>query len=417
MKLAELKKSLQEELKRASSDTLDFQLWSDDEVLDNAALKLFKEYQENTARQRALSETKYIPVIKVLILNLIKAARIDSYVGYGRSKRFYKSNRYNPIGIKFDTFCGLIDWLEHKYLKNSISSKSRRKNAKSSRVKAKDLFWKQFGIDPRDRIKRSVHPEAQYVVLREAKDIDQKKPLKEYVETPKTAKMNKFLRLYNELIHSTTIKCADEEHEDLRIVRIFNGDFEHGGRFYGGLEGVKRELRRTITIDGQATVEVDYKCLHPSMLYASLGIQLDFDAYKIEGALKYRPLVKVILNCILDCAPNRVLSAVKTAIHEEKRKKEPLPEPKDLRQLIGKTRELNSPIKRYFSSRCSLELQFKDSQIAESVLKVFVERKMPILCVHDSFIVRKQDEDLLIQTMHDAYSSHNNGFKISVEPK
>jgi len=55
-KLSILKSSIDEDRKRAFSDAIDFQLWSDDEGLNLAAQKLFSEYEESSTRQRAYSK-------------------------------------------------------------------------------------------------------------------------------------------------------------------------------------------------------------------------------------------------------------------------------------------------------------------------------------------------------------------------
>ena len=42
-----------------------------------------------------------------------------------------------------------------------------------------------------------------------------------------------------------------------------------------------------------------------------------------------------------------------------------------------------------------ISLFYIDSEIARSIMKVFLDREKPILPIHDGFVVKLQDEDLL----------------------
>src|SRR6185369_656060 len=70
--------------------------------------------------------------------------------------------------------------------------------------------------------------------------------------------------------------------------------------------------------------------------------------------------------------------------------------------IIEAFEEKHAEISKYFYSGCGIGLQKKDSQIAESVMLKLAERDMPVLCVHDSFIVRRDHEEALIDAMNSA---------------
>ena len=55
-----------------------------------------------------------------------------------------------------------------------------------------------------------------------------------------------------------------------------------------------------------------------------------------------------------------------------------------------------------FCSGVGIDLQKWDSDIVEYIVSDFTERNIPILCVHDSFIVWKEQIDLLVNNMHTA---------------
>jgi hypothetical protein len=54
------------------------------------------------------------------------------------------------------------------------------------------------------------------------------------------------------------------------LYRVFNNSsFKQGGRFYGAWwQSVPREYRGLIRINGKPTVELDYRAIHPRILYA-----------------------------------------------------------------------------------------------------------------------------------------------------
>ena len=51
-------------------------------------------------------------------------------------------------------------------------------------------------------------------------------------------------------------------------------------------------------------------------------------------------------------------------------------------------------------------LQFKDSCIAESVIERMVSMRIPILVVHDSFIVQYRNKELLHKLMNHVFREH-----------
>ena len=73
-------------------------------------------------------------------------------------------------------------------------------------------------------------------------------------------------------------------------------------------------------------------------------------------------------------------------------------------------------ISKYFRSGKGIELQFKDSMIAEDILKHFTRQGKPCLCIHDSFIVEEFNKEELSVVMKEAYKTHL-GFPGKVEIK
>jgi hypothetical protein len=58
----------------------------------------------------------------------------------------------------------------------------------------------------------------------------------------------------------------------------------------------------------------------------------------------------------------------------------------------------NEPIGHLIHQDQGISLQAQDSRLAEMVMGVFTRQMKPIIPVHDSFIVKVEDEDLLLDT-------------------
>ena len=208
------------------------------------------------------------------------------------------------------------------------------------------------------------------------------------------------------------------------VRRLFNGSLNHGGRFYGDFQRIPSKDRKRIKIDGQATIELDFSCIHLAILYAWQGIQIDYDqAYILEGydretvkAITLRMLniesVKVLKRAITLSANPRnqdKYTAYKTerAIHDWLRSKglrsnapnkppwidsfiENIPSNTDTEKLIEAFMDCHSDVEKYIGSKSiGLRLQAEDSKIMALVLNTLRLDKVLALPVHDSIIIQK----------------------------
>jgi hypothetical protein len=216
-----------------------------------------------------------------------------------------------------------------------------------------------------------------------------------------------------------------------RCRRIFNGgSFKLGGRFYGSHQSLKKDERKTITIDGESTVELDFKCLHPTMLYHQIGKQPPSDCYSIFGDNRdavIRPIAKSVLLIGLNAKDK--IGTVR-ALHEKWFHK-PKSIPKgfnSIREVLDRCNVANfadlidlfqkrhAPIAHYFCSGEGIRLQYLDSEIMSLILSNCVAEGIPALPVHDSIVVPEQYSARAEAIMHDAYMKEI-GHKITVERK
>ena len=186
----------------------------------------------------------------------------------------------------------------------------------------------------------------------------------------------------------------------IALYRRFAGAWDRGGRLYGGFwQGLPKTVRPWLTIDGAATVELDYGRVHPTLLYRRAGLSLDFDPYLPEGFDRdLRDIGKTTFNILLNS-------------------KKPIT-PKRLRFKSGATdrmtqdqygaflsalRRLHRPVASAFGSDEGARLQVIDSMILIEVLRRMNAWGTVTLPIHDSFIVAETWASHLRDAMAAAY--------------
>ena len=70
------------------------------------------------------------------------------------------------------------------------------------------------------------------------------------------------------------------------LIRIFNDNFDHCGRFFNLYQRIPSELRKHLLIDGERTVEVDIKACTLQMLYHLEGLECPDSPYSLLSAVK-----------------------------------------------------------------------------------------------------------------------------------
>ena len=87
-----------------------------------------------------------------------------------------------------------------------------------------------------------------------------------------------------------------------------------------GWQNLSQEERHTITINGESTVELDFKALHISMLYAIMGIQIREDPYTYFST-EMRSLYKTLMLRLLNARSIRgTLQSIERTLWTLKRK-------------------------------------------------------------------------------------------------
>jgi hypothetical protein len=231
-------------------------------------------------------------------------------------------------------------------------------------------------------------------------------------------KHDELLRGETEYLNLFSIEKTTEGIIKLRnpyIYRVFNLSFELGGRYYGGVfSNASKNLRKHLLINGNETCEVDYSCMHIRMLYHKKKIEFTDDAYcMLSGDDKdLRELYKLIgLVSINASCKEKALQGIRKEIHDQYDSGKNVKLISLFKKLDNESLDVHyqkwvnahDKIAEFFNSDVGIELQNKDSRIAAEVIKHFTKINIPVLVVHDSFIIQKEYKEELEEVMKKQY--------------
>lgn len=237
---------------------------------------------------------------------------------------------------------------------------------------------------------------------------DHEKNLRDYSDSRETRRMRSKLKAHGEAVMSSGITGCELG----PMVRIFNEAWNRGGRAYALWQNVPKAQREMFTMSGEPMVELDYRSIHPSLLYAEHGLPVPDDCYDIPGF--ERSKIKLALVILINS--NNFRSAVMALAAEIEnndrasrglpihRRVDDLPDYrlKEARQIIDAVKKHHSIIEAAFHSGAGTRLQAIDAAIAESVWWTMYKRGVVVLPVHDSFIVQASKAEMLEEVMIEA---------------
>ena len=417
-----------------------------------AALDFFyEEIKVEYKIKRADHEKDYRHHIRVFVLDIFYANQIDPvlYITFSRDKNAYRpGTKYHRMRLSERISTNVVDYLRfNEYIEyvpgfydraTGISRLPKFRATEKFRSLLQDDFKVEIGmyIWDWDDTKPTV----------DLRDED-KKPLP-YEKTEVTIRMEEDLKLINRtlekypiLLHITdeeywlmTTKMKRDANKGVAdftrkfVKRVFNnGSWTQGGRFYGGWwQNIPRECRQFIRIGDKDVVECDYSGLHINILYAmEKEVVPPGDVYSIpEYPTKskvFRDFVKQLLLTIVNCDDrDSARQAIHDAVHHKKTLKLPeeIPSTKgdDIFPLLEAFSKRHHRIKKDFCSGKGIDLQYKDSVLAEQVMVHFSQMGYPILPMHDSFILHHGLEEELKDCMNSAFRDMF-GTDISVDLK
>jgi hypothetical protein len=189
-----------------------------------------------------------------------------------------------------------------------------------------------------------------------------------------------------------------------QLHRVFTDNLRLGGRYYGASwQMFSENLRKHLFINGYPVVEWDFSGMHLRMLYHLEGMDYRADPYAF-GSRKERDYLKLVSLLMINKKTRQgLLRAMKKTFAANQLD---IPPDEDIERMVARFDTAHDRINRYFCSDIGLKLQYLDSQITSDILDYFLERGMPVLPIHDSYIVAKQYEEELYEVMKEKYRDH-----------
>lgn len=193
-------------------------------------------------------------------------------------------------------------------------------------------------------------------------------------------------------------------YSDARIylTRRFSETYERGGRLYDGFwQNMPKAIRRRLLIDGEPCVELDYRRIHPTLLFAERGLELDRDPYCVPGYEHLEAAGKRTFNRLLN-------GKAQVRMANEDRKW--FSEPESFNRYRDAMIAHLNPVADQFRQDKGAKLQKIDSDLAISVISECMDRYIPVYPVHDSFIApynRSEDVRLIMITKFYEYHGAN----------
>lgn len=272
---------------------------------------------------------------------------------------------------------------------------------------------------------------------------------KKYKDTDKTRSIKAILKKANQVNRAAQILYGKKT-LSTALIAIFKRKFTLYGRLHTKgcyhYQGYSEDERAQITINGDPTVELDFSGLHPHLLYAGQGFQLDNDPYlAVLDDPNLRDFLKSCLLAILNATSCRVPGCwvepkgrkrhyrkayqrtaaanaeggINQRIGYDPKLKEQLGRQGVIHasQIIEAFQKAHAPIAHHFFSDNDggLRTMNKDASIAIDVVGHFAKRGIPILAIHDSFIVQQQHKNELYLIMDKAYKKHSGGFSCPIK--
>jgi len=444
------------EINRYHSRPLDVHRWSDHPEATKLREAVWKDYFKDAfppiegKGNKAKSEPK--KQFKVLLLDLYVAWLDDPElsIGVGMSRSAYKANtRYNALFIS----AKIMDIINHAFLMGLIDKKTgSQQSAKVTRIRASEKLAAIFSKSELTLFDLTKEQPNQEVIILSKHDYinDKKKRIQvDYEDTDfePIVEMRQQVQQYNALLWRTFIDIPTREEpvieqpywdkkagkEKIRRVKLtqdnkfvrrvfYRADWNLGGRFHGGWwQSIKEDWRKQIYINDETTIEVDYSGLHVNLLYGLQGIQPPLeDHYALEHLLldftagEQRKVVKgIVLNAINAATVKKAFQAYQ--VDQPSKSKERKLKHKQLHLLLDAFKEKHPTLGDSLGTDKGVELMNVDGRITTKIINHFTKKNIPVLTIHDSYVIPDIHSGELRTIMNKAVTEELNGFKINLD--
>jgi len=415
------------------SRQFDVHLWSEHKQVMDLTERVFETFSPEEqdmikGRSNNRGKTDLYKHLRHVLVDQYVSYKLDPSLctGIARgAKHWNVGSRYNALNLS-RRIVDVIDLLViHKLLdhvNHSHDSNDTRYN-RTGRIRPTDKLISLFRDLTIELEDIEFHKDEEVIILNDKDDpADDKSKPQPYEDTPAIIKMREEVQAYNGMMAEHFVDVASLDYpylvrqrrnkrglidtqriwttQDNKFTRrtFSRSSFKLNGRWNGGFwQQLPKELRKDIFIDGDPTIEADYSGLHPNLLAIEFGGSFDGDPYTINKQLmdNQRKVMKGLLLKVINA--KTIDSGIRAFQTDERGYKK-----KDLVELLDAYIEEYPFMRDAIGSDKGISLMYTDGQIVTKVINRFVVQDIPILPIHDSFIVREEDEELLRQAMYRA---------------
>ncbi|MFB9231835.1 hypothetical protein ACFFUT_08560, partial [Pseudohalocynthiibacter aestuariivivens] len=413
------------------------------ELVDGIWEEHFKDHHVQVSGPKP--KARFKDQLKVVLLDLYVAWTTDPKLSIGvsmSSNAWQTGSRYNALHLSkiIVTFIhrlaevGLIDLSKGSYSGPGVVTN------RSTRIRAAEPLQEAFAEARFEVADIEVAEGRETLILRSDDGHGHRSAQIDYEDTDFTNSTREFLEAYNACLSQHFIDLPQLDHPYIErpihtgpragevqrvpigpnnafVRRVFSrGSWDLNGRFYGGWwQQIDKESRACIHIDDEPTVEVDFRGLHVAILSKEMGIPLEGDPYLLPAGLlpsisdeEQRTFVKqLVLTAINAKNEKTTYSAFRDGFPAGSNGKS-LTNAK-LRKLLDAFVTKHPHLSDCLCSDQGIRLMNVDSKIAAEVLAHFTNQWVPVLCVHDSFIVNHEKTNELIDVMQAVTTAYIGG--------
>lgn len=414
--------------------------WKINKNLESLREELILEYLSFNQLPYKNTSSKYMKVSNVigcLLNNFSYAVRVgNNFISVPLHKpTFSKSAIYNGVDtgrkVSYDYFVSVLGWLNDagyaRILLGQVLTWKKNTTGTSSLVMPDQCSPSMlvFGDYIQERVKDTQTDITAIPIIPDVIQMrDEQKNVIEKALGRDEKRLLKILDSYNFSSRKFVITVG-ENYFDIQLRKVFNNSsWKQGGRSYVTGEGstiMKRSFRKDIRINGNPTVEIDFKSLHPSMIAEFQGYKLPdgFDPYgiQLEGydSKILRSIAKIAFMCIFN---SKNLAQATAAVSQELRdltdengkslpaqwKQQGLvPKVIQVKEILQELAMHNIYAQDWVFSGKGIFLQNTDSKIMDCVIQQFLDVDEFMIPVHDSVVVEERLKDFTIDAMQVAY--------------
>lgn len=340
--------------------------------------------------------------LKMILLNLY--FKQNRKIGVSQSHRMKLPTYMNPRRIGQKSIRTVIDGLSPKYIKHVIGDVTKGKTTTIQMKEELQIYLHVKGLTF-DTVELKTHHAT--IVL---KDNSKAKSLIDFEGTIFTKFVKQSLEEYMLLLSKTIITYEENsdvvECDSQEVKRVFNrNSFQRGGRVVGPWAHLSSVIRKTITIDGEETVELDYPASTLNIMYRiKTGRPCPHEepypvvVRDIKVPKKYcKKLMNICMNVRNASTASRAFSE---GLNETERT--------EFNAFGVTTGEIHKAISEkhedvlhhfFKGADYGTWLQFIESELMFTIIKKLTLEGIPSLTVYDSFIVKSSDEEYVKRIM------------------